>query len=310
MISKMERRKVFSYFRATSNRSAASIIAAFFLLSTVLQAQKAEQAPFLNVFRPNAGFVNNRSERSAAFSANGRGMELVTGNFDADGLLDTGAFDPASGLFTIRRSGDGSTLLLSVPKSKGRAVVVTADYDGDKRSDAAVWRGGTWQMLLSSRDYATDIAIFGIAGDVPVPADFDGDGKTDLAVFRASENRWYIRSSENGHVRTVDFGSAGTDLLLPADYTGDGKADPAVYRKGVWHFVDSETGVEETFSFGFDDARPAPADMDHDGVTDFVLYRKGTWYVYDGARLVSYKFGHDDDVPLSDVAVRQSIAGR
>ncbi|NOT46336.1 MAG: VCBS repeat-containing protein [Acidobacteria bacterium] len=306
----MERRKVFSYFKAVTGQKAKGVLVAVLLFSGSAFAQKAEEGPVLSVFRQNVGIVANRTDKKLGFAINEPGLEAATGDFDADGVLDPGTFDPASRLFTIRRSGDGSTLVLSVPAAKGKPVVVIADYDGDKRSDAAVWRGGTWQIMLSSRDFAADVAVFGIAGDVPVPADFDGDGKADLAVFRPSENRWYIRNSENGHVRTADFGSAGSDFLLPADYTGDGKADLAVYRKGVWHVIDSETGKEDSFAFGFDDARPVPADIDRDGVTDFVLYRKGIWYVYDGSRLISYKFGDGDDVPLSDVPVRQSTAGR
>ena len=165
-------------------------------------------------------------------------------------------------------------------------------------------------MLLSSRDYAADLGVFGISGDVPVPADFDGDSRADLAVFRPSENRWYIRSSQNGHVRTIDLGASGSDVLLPADYTGDGKADVAVYRRGVWHMIDSDTGEQETFEFGFEDARPVPGDLNRDGSVDFVVFRGGTWYVYDGSGLVSYKFGSDEDVPLSSVPVRNSMPGR
>lgn len=310
----MERRKVFFNFTAVGRPKAkclsAGVLAALFGFAVPAFAQKAGEVPLFTVFRQNVGIINNKVENKNAFAINGPALETVTGDFDADGILDAGTFDQASRLFTLRRSGDGSTLVVSVPAAKAKPVVATADYDGDKRTDPAVWRAGTWQILLSSRDYSLDSAVFGIAGDVPVPADFDGDGKADLAVFRPSENRWYIRNSENGHVRTSDLGAAGTDLLLPADYTGDGKADLAVYRDGVWHVIDSETGREDTFSFGFDDAKPVPSDIDRDGTTDFVLYRNGTWYVYDGSRLSSFKFGEKDDVPLSDVPVRQSTAGR
>ena len=41
-----------------------------------------------------------------------------------------------------------------------------------------------------------------------------------------------------------------------------------------------------------------------------VVFRKGSWYVYTGDGLVSYKFGAEEDVPLSVVPVRDSMAGR
>lgn len=310
MRSKTERRKFFSTLGSRLRIPTAGILAAVSLFSTAGLGQESENGPVLSVFRKGAGVVTRMAGRTAAVPTGETNHELVTGDFDADGVQDAGTFDPASRLFVIRRSGDGSTLAVSAPKAKGKPVAASADFDGDKRTDPAVWRAGTWQIMLSSRDYAADVAIFGIAGDVPVPADFDGDSRADLAVFRSSENRWYVQSSESGKVRTFDFGVAGIDLLLPADYTGDGKADAAFYRGGVWHLIDSDTGERETFEFGFEDARPVPGDFNRDGAVDFAVYRKGTWYVYDGAGLVSHKFGGDEDVPLGSVAVRASVPGR
>jgi hypothetical protein len=302
----MERRKLFSMLKSRATRPIA-ILASVFVLSAAAIAQADRDMPPLSVLRRNVGVVSRIAGKTIILPAGETHHELVTGDFDADGVQDTGTFDATSRLFTIRRSADGSTLAVSIQDGKGKAAIAAADYDGDKRTDPAVWRSGTWQILLSSRGYAADFAVFGIMGDVPVPADFDGDSRADLAVFRPSENRWYVRNSGNGHVRTFDLGVAGTDLLLPADYTGDGKADVAVYRGGVWHLIDSETGEHESFQFGFDDGRPVPGDFNRDGQVDFALFRKGTWYVYDGSGLFSYKFGGEEDVALGMVPVKAGV---
>ena len=310
MRSNTERRKVFSHFGTRAKSFAAGALATVSLLATFADAQKTEATPELFVFRKDIGVVSAKTENSTALSSDLSGFEAVTGDFDADGIVDVGMFDRGARLFSVRLSRDGSSLVLSSPAVKGKTEVVTADFDGDGRSDFGVWRAGMWHTMLSSRQYGPDLTVFGIAGDVPVPADYDGDSKADFAIFRPSENRWYIRSSESGTVRTFDLGIAGTDQLLPADYSGDGKADPAVYRGSSWHWINSETGAEERFEFGFDDARPVPQDIDRDGSVDLVLFRKGTWYVYDGSRLASYKFGSDGDIPLSTVTVRSSFANR
>ena len=96
------------------------------------------------------------------------------------------------------------------------------DYDGDDRTDIAIWRppDGTWWTIDSSSD-AQRAMQWGQNGDIPVPGDYEGDGRTDLAVWRPSEGNWYIIDSASGAQRTVQWGVDG-DVPVPGDYDGDG----------------------------------------------------------------------------------------
>ena len=89
---------------------------------------------------------------------------------------------------------------------------MVGDYDGDGKTDLAVYRDGTWYIQQSSEGYAE--FQWGITSDIPAPADYDGDGKTDAAVFR--DGVWYLRQTTSG-VSIQQFGLAN-DKPIPAAY--------------------------------------------------------------------------------------------
>ena len=93
----------------------------------------------------------------------------------------------------------------------GRRCAARRRFDGDGRSEIAVYRPATGQWFtLDPITTASVVGLsFGLAGDVPAPHDFDGDGRADLAVFRPSVGQWFIRRSTNGTLLNVSWGLAG-----------------------------------------------------------------------------------------------------
>lgn len=116
------------------------------------------------------------------------------------------------------------------------------DYDGDGKTDAAVWTptAGLFTIRQSSTLTNTTITL-GQSGDDPsVIGNYDSDTKVDAAVYRAGTmvgafSSWIYHPSAGGADVTVtctavmDCGKNG-DFPAPGDYNGDGKFDFMVQR--------------------------------------------------------------------------------
>ena len=159
--------------------------------------------------------------------------------------------------FMSYRFGMGKILVIS-------RQPIPIDFDGDGRSDIAVYRDGAWFILRSSDGRVRVTGWGGLPQDIPVPADYDGEGEVDIAVYR--DGAWYIIRSSDGGVTMTSWGGLLTDIPVPADYDGDGKADVAVYRGGTWFIIrSSDGGFTVTGWGGLAQEITVPADYDGDG---------------------------------------------
>ena len=192
------------------------------------------------VWRPSDGFwyILRSSTSTVQFQKWGQsGDTPITGDYDGDlagdfGIVRNGAtnrqwFILNSNFAYGFQYGCATTApFCNNPITFGTNTdrLVTGDFDGDLRSDIAIFRpsDGTWQYLRSGSSTVGNapgaIAGFawGINGDIPQPADYDGDKRTDFAVFRPSNGTWYISNSTNGTYATFSTPVWGTATDQPA----------------------------------------------------------------------------------------------
>ena len=192
-------------------------------------------------------------------------------DFDGDGLSEVSTFRPSNGTWNAILTSSGANF--STYWGLGTDKIAPADFDGDNRTDLAVFRDGVWWILNSFNNSVTAVQ-FGLTGDIPVPNDFDGDGRADIAVWRPSDGVWYELRSLGNQFAAAAFGLNG-DKPLVGDFDGDGMGDLAVYRPsdGVWHLLRSADNSYVAFPFGIATDRPCAADYDGDGKTDPCVFR-------------------------------------
>jgi len=240
------------------------------------------------------------------FSWGQSGDIVVPGDYDGDKLWDPAVRTPPAG----GQSAAYRILLSSLAYDYGSSLTVPAgwpglgdtpvvgDYNGDGKSDPAIWRGsaGVWIIPLSPTYGSYLFKSWGTTGDTPVSADVDGDGRSDIGYWRPSTGVWgFLQSSQSYSYASplfFNWGQTG-DIPVMADYDGDGFADPAVVippaggQSRAYRILLSSTSFNPAQSVtipagwpGLGDT-PVPADYDGDGKADAGIWRNnsGVWII-------------------------------
>ncbi len=226
-------------------------------------------------------------------------------DFNGDGTNDFAVFRPSTGVwYTQNSSGITATSF-----GAGNDKVVSADYDGDGKTDTAVVENvngsAVWAIKRSS-DGGITAFQFGFASDVPLRGDFDGDGISDLSVYRPSTGVWYILNSSSGQYTIIRYGIA-EDIPIPLDLNGDGRDEIVVFRPstGVWYWYQIGDGSTGAVKWGLTGDIPVRGDFDGDGKHDVTVYRpsSGVWYSLKSSNgeFMILKFGLSEDIPVAGI---------
>jgi len=175
--------------------------------------------------------------------------------------------------------------------------LVPEDYDGDNKTDVAIWRPGTGGAggfyILQSSNNTVRFDSLGVDNDDPaIVGDYDGDGKADPTVYSCppfggadGQCFYHYKGSLNnptGAITSIPwgFGVDGDFFPLLGDFNGDGKTDfciqrsnPANLSQGQFILLLNSIGTVEYIDWGFNTDFLIPGDYDGDGKSDICVRR-------------------------------------
>lgn len=183
----------------------------------------------------------------------------------------TGVYQPSTGKWFLRNSNTSGNADIIV-KFGGQPgdLPVAGDWNGDGRTDVAVFRNGTFVRALlvpfCAACQGTTVAdpldeiLFGKPGDLPVAGDWDGDGRDDLGVFRpgplgtfllrvpADLCPFCVVPHPSFLTKTFTLGTAGF-LPVAGDWDGDGKDGVGLYDPATAAFFLSDSLAKPELNF-------------------------------------------------------------
>lgn len=182
------------------------------------------------------------------------------------------------------------------------------DFDGDGKSDYAVFRPSDRYWYLYRSTAGSSQFQWGLPTDSLIAGDYDWDGKTDPGVFR------------NGifHAYTSIWGYSWVEIgytpgkALTGDFNNDGKDDWVVRRPddvvAFWQLrfggaspVIAPLALSVAGEVASD--KPVIGDFDGDGRDEIGSFRDGLWLSRDygsGAPTSSFQWGMAGDIPVPD----------
>ncbi len=227
----------------------------------------------------------------------------VSGDYDGDGKTDIAIFRTENFPnptrvpgFWIWSSASNAYTRIDFPGFFRVNYPVPQDYNGDGKTDLALWMGDVQEPpgSVSTNVYGKysgtneDITFRIPPYSSPLRlGDMTGDGRADnVYSFSQSNNRGVnISDIATGATRFVAFGITG-DRFIPGDFDGDGIGDLAIWRSsdGNWWWLRSSDNTVRVVNWGASGDTPVPGDYDGDGITDLAIWRRlsgqGYYWVY------------------------------
>jgi uncharacterized delta-60 repeat protein len=232
-------------------------------------------------------------------------FHFSSGGRTVEGFVDAGGGKYyAYGSFTSVDGISRQSIVRLMPRAS-YPVKAKFDFDGDGKSDHAVWRPSDRVWYVNQSTAGPLYFQWGLSTDIPVASDYDSDGRPDIAIFR--EGLWYLNMPSGLEIRF--FGQAG-DRPLVGELTGLGDETQMLRRTqgGTVTWL-RQSGTQQGSSMGAVDGGelasdiPVVGDFDGDRREEIGYFRNGAWVTRDSqgmSTLTSFQWGAAGDIPVPE----------
>ncbi len=233
------------------------------------------------------------------------GYQPVTGDWNGDGKVKIGTYNPALGIWYLDYNGNG-IFDPSIDKAYNWGTVeyqpVTGDWNGDGKVKIGTYNPalGIWYLDYNGNgifDPSIDKAYnWGATGYQPVTGDWNGDGKVKIGTYNPALGIWYLDYNGNGIFdpsidKAYNWGTVGYQPVT-GDWNGDGKVKIGTYNPalGIWYLDYNGNGIfdpsiDKAYNWGTVGYQPVTGDWNGDGKVKIGTYNPalGIWYLdYNG----------------------------
>ncbi len=212
----------------------------------------------------------------------------IAGDFNGDGIDETGFFDEGDWYLDINGNGRWDDEDLWARLGSSGDLPVVGDWDGDGKDDIGIF-GPEWRRdreVIPHDPGVPDAANLrrvhltnsqeDAPKNVPPPQPAAAERARLMQRTRSGEPKAHVID----HV--FAFGNAGA-VPIAGDFNGDGISTIGTFHFGRW-FLDADGDgrrgdEDDSFQFGEMGDLPVVGDFNGDGITEIGVYRGGTWII-------------------------------
>ncbi|MEK7407465.1 MAG: hypothetical protein AAB225_20500 [Acidobacteriota bacterium] len=172
--------------------------------------------------------------------ASGKPGDLpVAGDWDGDGLHETGLYRPSENRWYLDKDLDGKAdRSFELAGMKPSDLPVAGDWDGDGVSSPGYFRpeDATWHLFNTPRSAGEDLPVFrfGSPGQAPLTGDWNNTGRDSIGIFGPAQSRVWLSVKAVADSSIIEFPMPGNASLVAADWSGVGPDAVTPVINGRW----------------------------------------------------------------------------